>query len=148
MGYFPKIKEFSFRNLPKAVDELVKKRATRRYKNTYSLYKKAERKLERLFDKKLTCFEESCSEYDLRFCRAFFKKHAKKLSVHREKDPIPEEEDMVILVSTSKQPWNRKGILSDDAHFTDYKDEIHERYKVEVIPMKELNQIMISWGWK
>jgi len=52
------------------------------------------------------------------------------------------------LISTTKQPWSRKGILSDDVHFTDYKDEIYDYYRIEITPMKDLNQIMISWKWK
>jgi len=148
LGYFPVIKELSFRNLSKAVDDLMRKRVQKRFRDTFKLYKKAERKLEKLFNSKLTLLEENCTNSDLNACKAFFKKNIKKLSVRLRKSPIPEEEDMVILISTSKQTWNRRGILSDDAHFTGYKEEIYREYKVEVIPMRELNQIMISWKWK
>ncbi len=148
MGYFPIIKELSFRSLSKAVDDLLRKRAQKRFRDTFKLYRKAEKKLEKLFGSKLILLEENCTNSDLNACKAFFKGNTKKLSVCRRKSPIPEEEDMVILISTSRQLWNRRGILSDDTHFTDYKDEIYREYEVEVIPMKELNQIMVSWKWK
>ncbi len=149
VGYFPIIREMSERNLPKALNELFRQRNVKL--REYHYYKALDRvriKLKKLFDEKLTELDQSCSDNELSYCRAFFGQIKKRLSTKTPKNPVPEDEDIIILISTTKQPWERKGILSDDSHFTDYKEEIYDQYKIEILPMKDLNQIMISWKWK
>ncbi|WP_456329215.1 hypothetical protein [Archaeoglobus sp.] len=139
----------SERNLQRALNELLSRRNVKlRHYRYYKVLDKIREKLKKLFEEKLTEFSQSCSDKELNNCKAFFEQNKKELSTNRPKNPIPEDEDIIILISTAKQSWSRKGILSDDAHFTDYRNEIYSYYSVEIIPMKELNQIMISWKWK
>lgn len=122
VGYFPVIRENAERNLQKAFFQFLStRRVNLKPRDRYDALNKVRDKMRRLFEEKLTLCAENCSGEDLLDCRSFFTKYKKKLSTRYQKTPVPEEEDMVILVSTSKLSWNRKGILSDDAHFTDYK---------------------------
>lgn len=136
------------RNLTRAINNLLEARRRKlKPEERYRVELKLKEKMKKLFDKKLKKFEESYTEKELEQIRAFFEEHAKKLSVQRQKDPIPEDEDLIILLSTKKLEADRKAILSDDAHFTDYREEIFNEIAVEIIAMKDLMQEMKSWGW-
>jgi hypothetical protein len=120
-GYFPVIRDESERNLAKAVSDL------------FRAVDKARLKLKKLFDEKLLCLPENCTDKELRSAKKFFQRYKKSLRTQRYKNPIPGDNDLRILISTTKQPWIKKGIVSDDSHFTEYQKEIFKEYTIIVL---------------
>jgi len=105
-------------------------------------------KLRKLFDRKLTQLPENYTDKEITNARAYFQKHKKTVQTQRWKSSIPGDNDLKILISTAKLSWVKKGILSDDSHFTEYKEEIMSEYGITVLDLKEINQVMFAWGWK
>jgi len=151
LGYFQIIREEAERNLTKAVHELFKKRGgykRGRHVEILNAIRKGFKKMEKLFDEKLRKFDEDWTQRDIQIAKNFFESRKKPLQTQRSKNPIPGENDLKILISTAKLTFNKRGILSDDSHFTEYRDEILSKFNVIILDLKEINQIMNSWNWR
>lgn len=104
-----------------------------------------------LFDKKLVVFEEKFTRDEIDQGKKFFvenKKDLKKeLNLQKEKESIPEDNDIKLIVCSSKMGWTCPYILSNDSHFIGYQDEIHAQFKISILELEELRQIMKMWNW-
>lgn len=142
--YYELIEKEAFRNIQPAVENLLKG-----FKIPYyireGIISSTEKKLEN-FLKKLTKLRENYTPNELKKAKKFFIKHKKSRMVFREKEDIPSDNDLKILISTSKLQ-NKRVIISEDSDFIDFVKEIYSEYGVIIYPLPSLQQYMIAWGW-
>jgi hypothetical protein len=150
IGYFPPIKQQAWNNITEAIKDLGDKRGIRpavllqKSRKVYDY-------LEKLFAR-LDEYDAITTEDELDAARKFFKDNEKDvvrfLNLQHYKNNIPEDHDLEILVSSHNLDCCNTHLVSDDGHFVAYKDEINSSdYLVTILPMKELNQILISLNW-
>jgi len=150
VGYFCTIKRESDGNLIKAVNDLGKSYGLKPYEKM-KLSDIAGENLRKLFNQ-IAYFQECCSREEIGVTKTFFIKNRKDLydplAPARVKDPIPEVNDMRILVSAHHLDYSPTDILSEDLHFTAYSEEISSSYDVRIIDVRKLYEILPQWGWK
>jgi len=151
IGYYPFIKEEADNNLTYAVNSLLGARRVPYYQRK-NLVDKAWDAIHKLFNEELEELKEKCTDREIKDAWRFFKTNEKnlkrELNLQYEKSNIPENTDLKLMVCINNENWRNGYLLTDDAHFTGYMDEINKSvYSVVVIPMKELRQIMLKWGW-
>lgn len=85
---------------------------------------------------------------ELGSARLQFRENARDLSrlvTGREKDPIPEDPDLQILVQASKLEPKPVMIVTKDSHFIGYTDLIEEWYQIVVIDAVRLPLVLDEW---
>jgi len=104
-----------------------------------------------LFEDKLDAFEEKFSDEEIKIGKQFFAENEKNLeedlNLQHEKENIPEDSDIKLIVCCSNMGWVCPYIVSNDSHFIGYLSEIHDQYNIRVLDMKELRLIMMDWKW-
>jgi len=146
--YFKFIADEAYKNLAKAVNNFCNTIHKRYLVAQFS--KRAKENLDRLFER-LEKIELKCTPTEYDNAKKFFEDNEVDvrdvLKRHFEKDNIPDDQDILLLISTHNQPWELGFILSDDGHFLAYKDIIEDNYDVEIIPMDDILRVMIDWKW-
>lgn len=150
IGYFDTIQKEAIDNLTKAANELGRSYRLG-YHKILNLKEAAGKNLRRLFNK-LMWFPERCTTDEQEDAKNFFESIKKDLyddhAPARSKDPIPEINDIKILVSAHNLEYSPTDILSEDLHFTKYSEEISRSYDVRIIDVKKLYEILPEWGWE
>lgn len=138
------------RNLTKAINELLGARGVPYYARENYVRESSEM-LITLFTEKLDPFEERFTDEEIGKGRKFFVENEKnlkeELNLQRDKDNIPEDNDIKLIVCCSKMGWVCPYILSNDSHFVGYLPEIYTQFNIRVLEMEELRQIMKEWNW-
>ncbi len=150
--HFPFIKEETYRNVTKAVNDLAQARGIPSYYSRSKMLERATNNLDTFFAK-VPEIVSNVSVKEIAEARKLFVDNevdvTRKLNLQRPKQNIPEDNDLRLLVSASKMQWNSAYVISDDGHFVAYEDVIgNSSYKVQVLPMKEIIQRCSQWGWR
>lgn len=149
-GYYPFIKVQALKNLTKAVNIHLEKRGVPYYARM-KYVEQSDKMLIELFDHKLAPLEERYTENDILAAKEFFRINEKDLSSllepGRQKDNIPEDHDIQLIICCLNMGWRYPYLISDDTHFTGYQEEIHKEYNIYVLEMMELRQTMKEWNW-
>ena len=107
--------------------------------------------LNKLFDEILIKLEDKWDTKDIDDIRSFYKAHEKdlkdELNLQHDKPSTPEHPDLKLIACIINEKWNMRYLLSDDAHFVGYIPELHDNFKIRIISMKDLRQIMLQWRW-
>lgn len=149
-GYYPFIKVEALRNLTKAINELLGTRGVPYYARKNYVEQSSEM-LITLFEEKLDPFDERFTDEEIDKGKEFFVKNEKnlkeELNLQHEKENIPEDNDIKLIICCSNMGWDCPYILSNDSHFIGYLPEIYTQFNIRVLEMEELRQIMNGWNW-
>lgn len=80
--------------------------------------------------------------------RQFFRQNARNLNhlvTGRDKNPIPEDSDIEIMIQLSKLQPRPVFVVSRDAHFVGYSDLLGPAYGLEVVEALRLPLILQEW---
>lgn len=91
-----------------------------------------------------SCTSEKYLLQELVEAKELYRSHPKQRTSYKPKPLIPSDNDLILLISASKLPHEKRYLLSDDSDFTDFEDEIHSEYAVFVLPFDLLNRLMID----
>lgn len=146
--YYKFIADEAYKNLTKAVNNFC----TTTHNNylVSQFDQRARDNLDRLF-KRLDEVELICTQPEFDGAKQFFRDNERDvnevLGRYYEKDNIPDDQDILLLISSHNQSWDVGYISSNDGHFLAYKDIIEDNYDVIIIPMNEILNTMIDWSW-
>lgn len=148
--FFDFIEKEAQENLAPAIDELIEKRGVNPRDRGYARSKMVDRareKLVRKFDKWI-CREDLNPNVDK--IRKLFEKFEKEITIESgTKDNIPDVNDLKLIGCLNKIDCESGYIVSQDAHFCQYIDEIENKfpYDILILNLENLTQFRISWGW-
>jgi len=150
IGTFPKVKDHSNKNITKAVVQLARKRG---FGKEYYVMEKLKdigtSNLARLFSV-LVEYPETYTEDQIKEIETFYSSIQKDIGTYTDpnKSSMPEQHDLEFFASAHNLEPEIVHIISDDAHFAGYVDEIAASpYGLRVFPVKDLNRIMIDLKW-
>lgn len=148
VGYFPFIESESYRNITKAVNERCAK--VKKYYLRSKFNGRARANLDRLFQR-LEKLEGRYTPQDFSRLKKLFidnEVNVKEVcDLYHEKENIPEDNDIKLIICAHNQDWNSAFLASDDCHFTAYKELIEKKYTVNILPMDKILAHMIEWKW-
>lgn len=147
---FDFVRDEADKNLAPAVDELMEDRGVNSKERGYirsKLVPKARKKLEEKFNKWTQCGKLNPNIDKI---RKLFKEFEKDIEIESgEKKNIPEDNDLRLIGCLDKTDCETGYILSQDAHFCQYEDEIENEFphNLLILELENLTQLRISWGW-
>ncbi len=150
VGFFDLNKKEAEHNLVRAVNDLARARGVGSPYVAMSFKNRAKENLERLFSR-LIPFPYQVTQVEFQTCKKFFADNPVDLFARtgvRKNDNMPDDNDIRLLVATSKLAYARRMILTEDVDLWGYAPEIAaSRYGVEVIAARNLNQHFHDWQW-
>lgn len=142
--YFPRMERLAYNNLADAV------RQTHPGVGPYKLRQfvgKAKGLLEELLEE-MELEDPPSPKEEIDAARRLFQENQRDLSglvSGRRKDPIPEDEDLEIMVKASGLEAETVYLLSMDAHFVGYADLLEERWGFQVVDPRDRPMIAQEW---
>lgn len=151
--YYPFIRNESESNLMKALKEsLEREHLTLDFYEQLKCTTTLKDKLCDLFDNELTKRDEKANETMIKLLKTFFELNkrdiVKELNLQRSKHHIPEDPDLKLISCLYNELWNHRYVLTDDGHFIGYTAEVERNFKICVLPMRDIRQIMRLWKWE
>lgn len=142
-AYFPVIEVLAHNNLAQAVAE------TYPQKPNYELRRFTEIKRDDLhaFLDTLSERDPEIPPNDFQALREQFeaKPVNMKECIGRDKEPIPDGEDLEIMLKAEQLTEGTAFVLSRDGHFTCYEDELSDWLGIQVIGPEEIHSLDLEW---
>lgn len=126
------------------LDALREAHGKRNLREQNRLYQRAKERLDNLANR-FTTKDPSVNKQEVDDLRGRFKALDLNLPPIAQKDPIPENEDLEIMLKSSKLPAENTFVISRDRHFLAYKDQLKEWYDLAVVDGRELPFIANRW---
>lgn len=143
-AYFPVIEELAHNNLTEALAE------TYPQKSNYKLEKWTERKRDDLDDflDTLSRRNPEIPPNEVQTLREHFEGNPvdMKECIGREKDPIPDDEDLRIMLMAEKLTDGTAFVLSRDGHFTCYEEQLSDWLDIQVVGPEEIHSLDLEWS--
>lgn len=142
--YFPRMETLARNNLPQAIQK-SRPNASRRKQKRF--LEKARDLLDQLLDDMAEANPPSPREA-IDETRDWIRDNKRDLSMlvsGGDKDPIPEDEDLEIMVKASNLDSRRVFLLSMDSHFIGYADLLESRWNFQVIDPRQRPTLSQEW---